>query len=171
MRRVLKKDELFVICERMREKAVVERMYCPNPVCSYLMDLDQLLRFRSSKSSVIACVSCDQALCILCKSFAHEGECKLNVSDLHGESQLVELAASEGWKRCQRCYTFVSLKHGCNHMTCVCQYEFCYICEEEWKKPKTCPCPLWIPDNLLQEEGARACERACVFSQLVMRNM
>lgn len=152
MQLVLNKDELFLLCERKREKAIVNKMYCPNPVCSYLMDLDQLLRFSSSKSSVIACVSCAQALCICCKSFAHDGECNRDGSDPNGESQLVELAAFEGWKRCKRCYTFVSLKHGCNHITCVCRYEFCYICEEEWTHPKSCPCPLWVDENLIQEE-------------------
>ena len=34
----------------------------------------------------------------------------------------------------------------------MCGFEFCYICEEEWKSPKTCPCPLWIPENLIREE-------------------
>jgi hypothetical protein len=149
MRLVLNKDELFQICQRVSEKAVANKMYCPNPTCSHLMNLDQLLRFRNIESSVMACVSCTQTICILCKSFAHDGECQ-NVD--HGDLQLIELAASEGWKRCKRCYTFVSLKHGCNHITCMCGYEFCYVCEEEWKSPKTCPCPLWIPENLIHEE-------------------
>jgi hypothetical protein len=152
MRLVLNKDELFQICQRVSEKAVANKMYCPNAVCSHLMNLDQLLCFRSSESSVMACVSCEQPICILCKSFAHDGECQ-HVDP--GDLQLIELAALEGWKRCKSCYTFVSLKHGCNHITCVCNYEFCYVCEEEWTNPKSCPCPLWIEENLIHEQDRR----------------
>ena len=95
MRLVLIKDELFQICQRVSEKAVANKTCCPNPVCSHFMNLDQLLCFRNSESSVMACVSCTQPICILCKSFAHDRECQ-NVD--HGDFQLIELAALEGWK-------------------------------------------------------------------------
>jgi len=46
MRLVLDKDELLQICQRMSEKAEANKMYCPNLVCSHLMNLDQLLEER-----------------------------------------------------------------------------------------------------------------------------
>jgi hypothetical protein len=37
---VLNKDELSIICERVREKRAKSKMYCANPSCSLFMDLD-----------------------------------------------------------------------------------------------------------------------------------
>ncbi|AEO66082.1 uncharacterized protein THITE_2128193 [Thermothielavioides terrestris NRRL 8126] len=33
---------------------------------------------------------------------------------------------------CQRCYRLVTKRGGCNHMKCVCGYEFCIICGSKW---------------------------------------
>jgi len=39
-----------------------------------------------------------------------------------------ELAKKQKWKRCPKCGTMVERTEGCNHMTCRCAYEFCYVC-------------------------------------------
>ena len=46
---------------------------------------------------------------------------------------------------------------GCNHMTCVCRYEFCYVCRKKWK---TCICLVWDEARLLEETRARAGDQA-----------
>ena len=148
IRSVLNKDELSIICDRMRTKAATNKMYCPKPSCSNFIDLDPLIHFRDASTidRQWQCVACGTAICFHCKQFAHDGEC-----ENHSEDQLAVLAASQGWKKCIQCRTFVSLKHGCNHITCVCGYEFCYQCEQAWTEPKSCACAMWsrFPLHLL----------------------
>ena len=151
---VLSKDDQSRMHDRLREKAATNKMYCANPTCSYFINLDPLIRFRDS--STIECPSCSSDLCIHCKSLSHDGACE-DVSD----AQLAELAALEGWKKCKQCATFVSLKQGCNHITCICQYEFCYVCEEEWKTPKQCHCPLWYYED---NDFPPIAQKPCTFS-------
>jgi hypothetical protein len=45
--------------------------------------------------------------------------------------------AKAGGKRCSSCGATVLRTEGCNHMTCRCKHEFCYICGANWK-PKAC---------------------------------
>lgn len=35
---------------------------------------------------------------------------------------------------------------GCNHMTCHCRAQFCYVCGERWK---TCACEQWDEDRIV----------------------
>ncbi len=41
----------------------------------------------------------------------------------------------------------VALDHGCNHMTCRCHAEFCYVCSIKWKN---CSCPRWDEERLIE---------------------
>jgi hypothetical protein len=51
----------------------------------------------------------------------------------------------EGWQVCGNCSSLVELEQGCNHMTCRCGYEFCYVCARHWKQ---CECALWDEGRL-----------------------
>ncbi|RAL02908.1 Rcat domain-containing protein [Aspergillus ibericus CBS 121593] len=53
------------------------------------------------------CKNCRQQTCTLCIRQAHP---------------------------CAQCRNFVELGTGCNHITCRCRYEFCYVCGTKWKK-------------------------------------
>ena len=73
---------------------------------------------------------------------------------------LADVAKLEGWMRCSRCQTFVSLKHGCNHITCFCGFEFCYECGAEWAdkgSSNACSCALFN-EEMLYREGERQVE-------------
>lgn len=50
-----------------------------------------------------------------------------------------ELAEEEGWKRCHQCHAFVEHREACQHMTCRCGAEFCYVCGARWR---TCACNM-----------------------------
>ena len=39
-----------------------------------------------------------------------------------------EWMKESGARRCNRCKFIVEKSQGCDHMTCRCGYEFCYIC-------------------------------------------
>ena len=50
-------------------------------------------------------------------------------------------------KKCLRCRFWIQKNQGCNHITCICKNEFCYICGKKWK---TCDCVVMEPEP--QEE-------------------
>jgi hypothetical protein len=38
------------------------------------------------------------------------------------------------WKRCPACRMFIEKTEGCNHMTCLCGHQFCFICIADWNE-------------------------------------
>ncbi|KAK3074708.1 hypothetical protein LTR53_002651 [Teratosphaeriaceae sp. CCFEE 6253] len=85
--------------------------------------------------------------CVACKQATHAGACPTN------EELAAFLAAAglHGWQRCFDCNRVVELRTGCNHMTCVCRAEFCYVCGLRWK---TCACPQWHEERLTERAEA-----------------
>ena len=43
-----------------------------------------------------------------------------------------------GAMRCPNCKFIVEKTDGCDHMTCRCRYEFCYVCGGKYMKCKCC---------------------------------
>jgi len=35
-------------------------------------------------------------------------------------------------QRCSKCERWVEKNTGCNHMTCICSHEFCYVCGADY---------------------------------------
>ncbi|KAB8204430.1 hypothetical protein BDV34DRAFT_213885 [Aspergillus parasiticus] len=126
------------VIRRFEEKTVehndFNRTYCANLSCSrYLPPAPMALTTR-------LCPSCNTETCPTCKQRAHAGIC------VDGEVEILKMAEVEGWQRCARCRNMVELKSGCNHITCRCGFEFCYICALKWK---TCGCEVWDEDRLV----------------------
>lgn len=118
------------------EKALAEaklldsdRIYCPFPDCSVLLDPRKCLTAGASsssqtKSSCVECPVCQRFICIGCKvpwhssmsceEFQNLPEEERNASDI----TLHRLAQIKRWKRCQQCRQMIELIHGCYHMTC-----------------------------------------------------
>ncbi|KAE8386426.1 hypothetical protein BDV23DRAFT_196444 [Aspergillus alliaceus] len=120
--------------EKEMEHNDFNRTYCANPLCSrYILPNPVLLAIRT-------CPSCNMATCTTCKRQAHTGVC------IKEEIEVLELAKREGWQRCARCRNIVELKNGCNHITCRCGFEFCYLCGLKWK---ICECDVWDEMRLI----------------------
>lgn len=60
------------------------------------------------------------------------------------------------WQQCFNCKQIVDLAIGCNHITCRCRAEFCFVCGLRWK---TCQCELWEERRLLLEAEQRVARR------------
>ncbi|KAJ2898821.1 E3 ubiquitin-protein ligase rbrA like [Zalerion maritima] len=75
--------------------------------------------------------------CTLCRGAAHPGTetCPNDVELLRTEA----LATEEGWKRCTSCGVLVEHRDACQHMTCRCGAQFCYVCGLVWR---TCSCSM-----------------------------
>ncbi|XP_020240594.1 uncharacterized protein LOC109819306 [Cajanus cajan] len=148
------------------EKAVSEanidhsdRIYCPFPNCSVLLDPHECLSARASSSSqsdnsCIECPVCQRFICVDCKVPWHSSMSCVEYQNLPEEERdasditLHRLAQNKRWKRCQRCRRMIELTQGCYHMTCWCGHEFCYSCGAEYRDgQQACQCAYWDEDN------------------------
>ncbi|OIV94201.1 hypothetical protein TanjilG_28140 [Lupinus angustifolius] len=148
------------------EKALTEanllhsdRIYCPFPNCSVLLDPRECLSARASSSSqsdnsCVECPVCQRFICLDCKVPWHSSMRCEEFQNLPEEERdatditLHHLAQNKRWKRCQQCRRMIELTHGCYHMTCWCGHEFCYSCGAEYRDgQQTCHCAFWDEEN------------------------
>ncbi|KAK3297438.1 uncharacterized protein B0H64DRAFT_124204 [Chaetomium fimeti] len=115
------------------------RTYCHRRPCSAFVPP----QFVRGGIAHCAQAGCRAQTCAVCKGEAHSGsDCPQDPAT----QEMLRLAAAENWQRCYACARFVELDTGCNHITCRCSAQFCYVCGERWK---TCPCDQWDERHLL----------------------
>ncbi|KDO30010.1 hypothetical protein SPRG_05199 [Saprolegnia parasitica CBS 223.65] len=125
-------DAMQRLRDRTEEATADRPVYCPNTACPVTF---VSARHIDGNESSVVCPGCRRRICTLCSARMHEGTC-----DDAADASLNALGAREGWQRCPHCRRMVELVDGCNHMTCMCRTEFCYVCAARWK---TCGCPHW----------------------------
>ncbi|KAI0553482.1 hypothetical protein F4679DRAFT_599648 [Xylaria curta] len=78
------------------------------------------------------CSACGKRTCKTCRAKSHFGACDKTKIQADGEAEnnVYLLAESNGWKRCPNCLNLIQKSGGCNHMTCKCGENFCYLCGE-----------------------------------------
>ncbi|KAJ5481856.1 hypothetical protein N7475_000668 [Penicillium sp. IBT 31633x] len=107
--KVLSYEELQSFSERALEWTAKDRLYCADSTCS------KFIPPFAIKDQHGTCPECHQETHLSCRSLAHPGvDCPMD-GNLH---VVLEMAATENWKRCFNCRTMVELHHGCNHITC-----------------------------------------------------
>ncbi|KEY67021.1 hypothetical protein S7711_04703 [Stachybotrys chartarum IBT 7711] len=111
------------------EYGTSNKTYCHRQQCSAFIPKEDIY------NGIAWCPKCREATCANCKAAPHlEKDCPPDAE----EEVVLSLARREGWIRCKICSHVIEHIDGCNHMTCVCNYEFCYRCAEAWG---TCECP------------------------------
>ncbi|KAL1718306.1 hypothetical protein EV715DRAFT_188068, partial [Schizophyllum commune] len=133
---------LATFSARAAEFATPKRLYCAAPTCSAFLGARYTGWFFAK---AILCPGCGAKTCSRCAHKVDPNE-RHRCSPAEDENQIAAVAAQEEWARCPDCEAFVELVIGCNHMTCRCGAEFCYVCSRRWK---TCGCPWWDEDRLL----------------------
>ncbi|XP_006292200.2 probable E3 ubiquitin-protein ligase RNF144A [Capsella rubella] len=147
-------NAITIMIQRKKEKAipVKDRVYCPNPCCSFLMsdlDLNSHLGNNNPRqlSEARKCKECGLSFCKKCHvPWHHKKTCdefKNSESYLKSDAALLEsFVKTQGWKKCPQCQSIVQHGGGCIQMTCRhCKHEFCYTCRAACKKKKlTCKC-------------------------------
>ncbi|KAM7271840.1 hypothetical protein ACFE04_031054 [Oxalis oulophora] len=137
-----------------------DRMYCPFPNCSALLNPRECLSARASSSSqsdnnnCIECPVCQRFICVECEVPWHSSLSCEEYQSLpeeerdSGDITLHLLAQNKRWRRCQQCRRMIELTQGCYHMTCWCGHEFCYSCGAEYTSDgQQCQCAFWDDDN------------------------
>ncbi|KAI0834636.1 hypothetical protein F5Y06DRAFT_306679 [Hypoxylon sp. FL0890] len=129
------------IVQEFRQKALEystpRRTYCHSNECN------KFIPPTNYANDIATCDQCGSQTCMLCKGASHINDCP-NDEQLQ---QVLRLGQEQLWQRCQNCWALVELNVGCNHMTCRCGHQFCYICGAQWK---TCLCQHWDEARLLQ---------------------
>ncbi|KAG6368555.1 hypothetical protein INS49_002768 [Diaporthe citri] len=140
------------------EMETPNRTYCHRPACSTFVPRQGI------KNDIATCPKCHDKTCSICKAAAHKGtDCPKD----EAAQQLLDLAKEQGWKQCYACNKLVELTVGCNHMTCRCGAQFCYICGAIWKEkgqPGACSCEVF-DENTLYRQAAQDAARDPGFHQ------
>jgi seryl-tRNA synthetase len=145
LKRVLTKEE-FTAYDNATTKFLLERD--PNyVVCSHCNN-GQMLPAQPTvfgTQSVNPCVSCGHCRGLFCRSCKvpwHNGEtCEQFQLDPNAPPQVRATNAylNQRTKKCPRCQAPIEKSSGCEHMTCKCKYEFCYVCLGDWKEQRHQP--------------------------------
>jgi hypothetical protein len=65
---------------------------------------------------------CDQCLQKFC------GKCLLEVHERARQQEVLFFEHNLHYRQCKKCGFMIEKNQGCNHKTCMCKYEFCYVC-------------------------------------------
>lgn len=72
----------------------------------------------------MTCDTCKRQFCGKCLLTYHEGDCR--------KQELKHFKKNLRYRQCQMCGCIIEKDSGCNHMKCLCSYQFCYICSQKW---------------------------------------
>ncbi|KAK0761166.1 hypothetical protein N5P37_006112 [Trichoderma harzianum] len=118
------------------EYGTPNRTYCHQPACSAFIPSQFI------QGDVATCIKCRSETCTICKGQSHDDHCPEDAATL----EVLRIAKENGWQRCYSCHRLVDLSTGCNHITCRCGAQFCYVCGAQWK---TCRCDQWDENRLI----------------------
>lgn len=133
--RELMKKSLQVNCENY--------MYCQVNTCSEFIALDHV------HSRKVECQTCGTTHCTKCKQLYHG---YTDCPDIKGDKEFMALMNDNNWKNCPSCNYAIEHNKGCYHMNCKCNHQFCWVCLKKWK---TCSCPRWEENQLVEEQEER----------------
>ncbi|PSN73813.1 hypothetical protein BS50DRAFT_510334 [Corynespora cassiicola Philippines] len=122
--RLLDQEELNDFQDAQVEKETSNKTYCSNPNCCRFILPQHIVAGEAT------CSNCQTKTCSMCKNASHEDDCP---ADPNLQATL-SLGAQRGWQRCFSCRTLVEINLGCNHMTCKCGAQFCYLCGTRWRE-------------------------------------
>jgi len=111
--------------------------HCQTPDCDFCFINEEGNRQR------ITCSQCRRKYCSNCLT-DHSMRTACDHTKRANESA-EDQKKNEEWKKantivCPSCKTIIQKDGGCNHMTCKCGHEFCYLCRERYG---SCHCPLF----------------------------
>lgn len=150
--RLIGSERIDQLIDYTNEAICEEKMYCPNIRCSQFIDLDKVLLLLDADMNFLCSnPKCKLPICFKCHNAKHE-----STAPCVKGSPMGDQLRAFGYQQCKSCYIFVELSYGCNHMTCRCGFEFCYLCGGKWKDDygvRMCNCILFDVGRLRLEEA------------------
>ncbi|CAK7269706.1 hypothetical protein SEPCBS119000_003707 [Sporothrix epigloea] len=135
-----------------------DRVYCPTPDCGVWIPPAHI-----AAAARTACCRNGHETCTACRQAAHgrgsanrEACPEASAQDRRHQELADELAREEGWRHCIRCAVLVEHRDACQHMTCRCGAEFCYVCGLVWR---TCYCDMEDLQRIKDEAARRRAQR------------
>lgn len=106
-------------------------VWCPKDGC------DRAIRYAGERSDIL-CPGCAYFFCRLCEQPAHAPCTCREASQWRTDKNSLQNAATRrllmrDYKRCPGCSVYLQRSDGCNHMTCKCGAQWCYMCKGDWK--------------------------------------
>ncbi|KAK7446359.1 hypothetical protein VKT23_014565 [Stygiomarasmius scandens] len=105
--------------------------YCKTPDCRQIYQCSD----SSASKTPLQCPSCLVSVCMKCHG-EHEG---MNCAERHTQIEEEQLddawARGAGAQKCPACYVWIQKVEGCDHMTCKCGAQFCWICLKTFAEP------------------------------------
>ncbi|KAL0938737.1 IBR domain-containing protein [Colletotrichum truncatum] len=108
-----------------------DRLYCSQPDCSLWIKPDQV----NPGLRVARCTNGHWS-CTICRGPQHDNS---NCPQDRDMALTNALAEEEGWQHCSQCQALVEHREACQHMTCRCGHQFCYVCGRKWR---SCSCTM-----------------------------
>ena len=138
---------------------LADRIYCPTPDCgvwippAHIATAARIARCRNGHETCTACRQPAHG-----RGAANRDACpEASAEDRRHQQLADELAREEGWRHCIRCAVLIEHREACQHMTCRCGAEFCYVCGRAWR---TCHCDMEDLQRLKSEAQARREQRS-----------
>ncbi|KAF1361764.1 ariadne RING finger [Lizonia empirigonia] len=135
-------EEIYAFELASVEYSTRKRTYCSNRNCNVFIHPSEV----EPDTGRVVCKECVTATCSRCNNGYHYNTA---CPDDEALRETQALAQAMGWKSCNNCDRMIQLRTGCNHITCKCSAEFCYVCGIEWKN-----CSCAVADLHLIEERA-----------------
>lgn len=99
--------------------------WCPTPNCRFAFVYDK-------NYNRLDCPNCNKIYCLTCRVEYHNNmtckEYQINSKFSDDDKKFVEFVRGKKYKQCSQCKFWVEKNEGCDHMTCRCSYQFCYVC-------------------------------------------
>lgn len=107
--------------------------FCSTPNCEHIFTIP-----TKDSQAFAKCPKCQQGTCLFCKvKFHTKLTCKEYQTYKPEDHEVCKNLRENNWKKCLKCRFWIEKNEGCNHMTCKCGNEFCYVCGKKWH---TCHC-------------------------------
>ena len=139
LKTLLSEEELEIYNKRMKVKEALENpdkfTFCTGIGCEYIFSIKVT---NSDHNTKLECPECSQSTCGSCRRKFHANlMCSENATYTEEDHAVCKYLGEQDWKKCWKCRFWIEKNQGCNHMTCKCGNQFCYICGAAWK---TCSC-------------------------------
>jgi len=108
---------------------------CPTPDCEYFS-------YKVKGNVSFHCGVCSKTFCLHCRDEWHDDmTCEekgvYRKKEYENDDKFREFLKSNNCQNCPSCKFFIHKVEGCLHITCLCKFQFCYICGKAWR---TCSC-------------------------------